>query len=84
MNYGCLLLLHESLNNVFILPNKDLLDNVDCLYYNFGNIESKLDYIYNNKEECSKIAYNSSILFNQYYNHQKSAKLLETELESLI
>jgi len=84
LNYGCLLLLHESLNDVFILPHKVLIDNVDCLYYNFGNIESKLDYIYNNREECSKIAYNSSILFHQYYNYEKSAKLLETSLESLI
>lgn len=84
MNYGCLLLLHESMKDVFILPRKMLIDNIECLYYNFENIESKFDYIINNTEECKKIAKNTELLFHTYYNHNESAKLLENTLQSLI
>jgi len=81
--HGCLVLLHESLKHVFVLPNKLLFDNVECIYYNFENIHEKLEYIQNNKEKSKEIALNGKKAFDAYYNYTKSAKELVENIEKI-
>lgn len=84
LSYGCLILLHESLKNVYILPNKLLIDNYECIYYNFKNVLSKLEYIQLNVEKCKEIAINGHKAFNMCYNYNKSSLYLENSLKNLV
>ena len=74
--YGCLNLMHESIADIKLLAHSDLIDGEDFMSFTLDNLEERLDYIFNNKEEINKIRFNGKLKLHQGFNLNKSAEQL--------
>ena len=70
---GCLLLSHDCINSIKLLPHVDLIENEDYMSYNLDNLHDKLDYIFNNREEIDRIRVNGKKKIHKGYDIIKSA-----------
>jgi hypothetical protein len=80
LNAGCLLLSHECLNEIKLLPHADLVDGQDYVSFNLQNLTEKLDYLFGNLELLEKIRKSGQQKFFEGFSYHKSAKKLLGEL----
>lgn len=83
LNQGCLLLLHEVGQDVHLIPHTELIPDEDFISYNLENIENKLKFIINNKDEVDRIRENGHKKLMNFSWTKKCADILEAYLLSL-
>jgi len=70
---GALLLAHESIADVKLLPFADLVDGKNYLSFNLGNLTERLESLINHPKDAEKIRKAGTRSFKQGYNPRRTA-----------
>ncbi|AFZ47937.1 hypothetical protein Cyast_1984 [Cyanobacterium stanieri PCC 7202] len=76
LNAKSLMFSHDSINDVQLLPNTDLIDGEDYISFNLDNIHEKLDQLLDDRDRIEKIAEKGYRKFVTGYSIAKTAQTI--------
>lgn len=76
LNAKSLMFSHESINNIKLLPNAELIEGQDYISFNLDNITDKLDFLLKDKGHIQTISENGYKKFIEGYSIKKTAMTL--------
>ncbi len=68
LNAQTLMLSHDSIDGIKLLPNSDLVEGEDYISFDFDNLTNKLDMLLANREKVAWIAKNGQKKFTKGYS----------------
>ncbi|MCH9633958.1 MAG: hypothetical protein S4CHLAM7_06920 [Chlamydiae bacterium] len=83
LNAKALLLAHDSIRPIHLLPFEELKENEDYISFNLENIDEKIDWCLSHPKEVEEISESGYQTFIKGYNIERSAKELYPKLEAL-
>lgn len=82
LNAGSLMLAHESINDIKLLPNADLVEGTDYVSFNLKNLYDRLDWLLDHKEKIQQISENGYKKLVTGFSPEKTAEKLLQKLLS--
>lgn len=84
LNAGSLLLAHDSILPIQLLPHAKLIDGRDFISFNINNLENKLLYYLQHQKELEAIALRGYYTFLEGYSVPRSALTLLAQMHYLL
>ncbi len=83
LNAKSLLLAHDSIEPIQLLPFKDLKEGEDYLSFNLDNLDEKIDYCLSHPKEVEEISQRGFQTFMEGYDLKRSARELYPHLQKI-